>query len=282
MKTFYYSFILMLINFILLFAQETNYEFELRGNFGATFTSRSDYEGTQNLEWLADLQFLFNYRTNNFHFDSDVLVNYGQIVRTDEIPEKTQDLLIFTLMPSIRLIDTPSVRLFLQTKGETQLRKRYMGEKETNFFDPLFLTNTIFIGEKNNLITSTENQKFEITYGIGYSFQQVFKKNFILESEDLPNSDVEFINNPSAIFRCDFYKSFLDDISFSLRINSGLDFRSGFLKSIENSRFSAIIISSLDVYFISLQYIGNIVYDKEISKKRVLGQSLTIGFTFKL
>ncbi len=271
-----------MINCTLVFAQDTNYEFGIRSDLGATFTSRSQQEETQNLEWISNIQLFFNYNSKNFHFDSDILVNYGQIVRNGELPEKTQDLLIFTLMPSIRLIDNPSIRLFIQSKGETQLRKGYLGEKETNFFDPLFLTNTIFIGEKNNLIANTENQKFEITYGIGYSFQQVFMRNFVLESGDFPNSDVEFIDNPSAIFRCDFYKSFIDDISISLRMNSGLDFKKGFLKSVSNSRFSTIIISSLDIYFISLQYIGNIVYDKEISKKRVLNQSLTIGFTFKL
>lgn len=138
------------------------------------------------------------------------------------------------------------------------------------------------MGEKNNLLTRTENQKFEITYGIGYSFQQVFKKNFVLESEDFPSSDVEFINNPSAILRCDFYKTFLDEISFSLKMKSGLDFKNGFLKSVSNSRLSTVIVSSFDIYFISLQYIGNIVYDNEISPKRVFNECFTIGFTFRL
>ena len=261
----HFVFLLLIINCTIVFAQEKNYEFGLRENFGATFNSISHQEETQNLEWLTSAQFFFNYYSDNFHFDSDIFVNYGQVVRNGELPEKTQDLLFFTLMPSIRLIDTPSIRLFLQSKGETQLRKGYIREKETDFCDPLFLTNTIFIGEKNSLLTRTENQKFEITYGIGYSFQQVFKKNFVLESEDFPSSDVEFINNPSAILRCDFYKTFLDEISFSLKMKSGLDFKNGFLKSVSNSRLSTVIVSSFDIYFISLQYIGNIVYDNEIS-----------------
>ncbi len=278
----HFVFLLLIINCLIVFAQEKNYEFGLRGNFGVTFNSIRHQDEIQNIEWLTNAQFFFNYHSDNFHFDSDIFINYGQIVKNGELPEKTQDLLIFTLMPSIRLIDTPSIRLFLQSKGETQLRKGYIGEKETDFCDPLFLTNTIFIGEKNNLLTETENQKFEITYGVGYSFQQVFKRKFVLESELTTNSDVEFINNPSAILRCDFYKSLSDDISFSLKINSGLDFKSGFLKSVRNSRFTTIIISSFDIYFISLQYIGNIVYDREISNKRVFNQSLTAGLTFKL
>jgi hypothetical protein len=267
---------------IQMLSQEPNFEFSARTNLGLTFTSMSEEETNENLEWLLNLHVILNYHTDNFHFDSDCFINYGQIVRTGYRPIKTQDLLVFNLMPSIKLIDTPSIRLFLQTKAETQLKRGFIGEQETNFLDPLFLTNTIFIGEKNNLIKHTDDQKLELVYGIGYSFQQVIKKHFVLTSEDFPSSDVEYINSPSAVFKVEFNKTFSEDVSFSASINSLFTLKKDFLKSTSNSRFSSLFLARLDLAFLSLQYVNSFIYDKEISKKRIMEQSLVLGIPISI
>lgn len=273
---------IILFNYSQLFSQESNFEFNARSNVGLTFTSISKEDKRENLEWLLNLQANFNYHSENFHFDSDWFINYGQIVSAGNTPSKTQDAFISNLMPSIKLIDTPSIRLFLQSKAETQLKKGYNGEQETNFLDPLFLTQTIFVGEKNNLIQNTEDQKLELVYGIGYSFQQVIKKHFVLSSEEMPSSEAEYINSPSAVFKINFNKTFSEDVSFTASLNSLFMMKKDFLKSTSNSRFSSLILASLDIKFISVQYSNRLVYDKELSNKRELEQSLVLGITINL
>ncbi|MEW6506782.1 MAG: DUF3078 domain-containing protein [Bacteroidota bacterium] len=282
MKNKLLFFLIVVLIPISILSQESNFEFSASSNLGLTFTSMSKEETNENLEWLLNLQVILKYHSDNFHFDSDCFINYGQIVRTGYTPLKSQDLLIFNLMPSIKLMDTPSIRLFLQTKAETQLKRGYIGEQETNFLDPLFLTNTIFIGEKNNLIKYTDDQKLELIYGIGYSFQQVIKKHFVLTSEDFPSSDVEYINSPSAVFKVEFNKTFSEDVSFSASINSLFTMKKDFWKSTSNSRFSSLFLARLDIAFLSLQYVNRFVFDKEISKKRIIEQSLVLGLPISI
>lgn len=39
-------------------------------------------------------------------------------------------------MPSIKIIENPTIRLFLQTKAETQLKTGYFNNQKTKFADP--------------------------------------------------------------------------------------------------------------------------------------------------
>jgi hypothetical protein len=185
-------------------------------------------------------------------------------------------------MPSFRIIKNPSMRLFWQAKAETQLRKGYLNDQETNFADPMFITNTLFLGEKSKLIKQTETQQFNITYGIGYSFQAIIKKHFQLTSETTPSMNAEFADGPTAILNFNFSKSFTDNINFNSSFNSLLLAKKNFVKSVKNSRFSSLFLASLEIYFISIEYSNRIVYDKELGDKRQLQQSLVVGFKLNL
>jgi len=279
-----FLFIFFIVSFSLtLRAQESKINYGLGASLGATFNSFSTSEGEDsNLDLLFSLLTNFNYEGENFQFDSELYLQYGQLVRKNQSPQKTQDNFILTLMPSIRLYNKPSIRLFLQSKAETQLRKGYIGEQETNFADPMFLTNTIFIGEKTKVIESTENQQFKITYGIGYSFQNIIKRKFQLTSETSPSSSAEFIDGPSAVLNINFYKNIADYAEFNLTFNSLFLMKKDFFKSVSNSRFSSMLIASLKIWLINIEYTNRIVYDKELSRKRLLNQTLVLGFKFDL
>jgi len=69
----YFTFILMIINSTFVFAQETNYEFGLRGNFGTTFTSISHQEETQNLEWLSNIKRLTHLHNMILNHEENLL-----------------------------------------------------------------------------------------------------------------------------------------------------------------------------------------------------------------
>lgn len=267
----------------ILFAQEKSIYFGLQPSIGLTYTNTSDNNGdSENLEWLLNLQANLNYKSDNFHFDSDLFINFGQIVKAGFYPEKTQDAFILNLMPSIKLSDTPSIRLFLQSKAETQLKRGYIDDQATQFLDPLFLTHTIFIGEKKYLIETTEDQEFKLTYGVGYSFQQIFKKHYVLSSENMPSGDAEFINGPSAVFNINFSKQLSEDVSIGVSLNSLVLMKKDFFKSTSNSRFSSLLLGSINFKFISIQYTNRLVYDNELSDRRQLEQSLVLGLKFSL
>jgi len=272
--------VLILFTQLVINAQESNFNFGSKINFGGTFNSFSTAEGDDaNLELLFSFFGNANYESSNFNFDSDLFIQYGQLVRKNSLPQKTQDQLIFNLTPSFRIYNTPSIRLFWQAKGETQLRKGYIDEQESNFADPLFLTNTIFVGEKSKLIEQTETQQFNITYGVGYSFQSIIKNKFKLSSEQMPTSDAEFIDGPTAVFNFNLSKYLSEKISFNSSFNSFLLIKKNFFDSAKNSRFSSLLVVGLNVGIISLQYNNRFVYDIEMSDKGRLEQSLLVGFT---
>ena len=53
-------------------------------------------------------------------------------------------------MPSIRLLKKPGIRLFWQTKVETQIKDGVLDNQKTGFLDPGFLTHTLFVGNKKS------------------------------------------------------------------------------------------------------------------------------------
>ena len=266
-----------------IFSQETHFDFGAKTNFGATFTSFNTSEGDDShLELLLSFLANANYEGSNFNFDSELYIQYGQIVRKYFPPQKSQDNFILTLIPSFRIIENPSMRLFWQAKAETQLRKGYIYDQETNFADPMFITNTLFLGEKSKLIKQTETQQFNITYGIGYSFQAIIKKHFQLTSETTPKNNAEFADGPTAVFNLNFSKSINENISFNFLFNSLFLAKKDFIKSTSNSRFSSLLLGSLNIGLISFEYSNRIVYDKELGNKRQLEQSLVVGLKFNL
>ncbi|MDP2037553.1 MAG: DUF3078 domain-containing protein [Ignavibacteria bacterium] len=264
---------------VLIYAQDQNsIQWGLHPNIGLTYTNHSEaVSKSENLEWLLSIIANCNYPGDNFQFDSDLFLQFGQIVSAGSHPQKTQDNFIMNLMPSVRLMESTGIRLFWQTKAETQLKKGYVGDQEAGFLDPLFLTHTLFVGNKDHLITQTGEQTFQIVYGIGYSFQQIIKKHYQLTSETQPNSSAEYIDGPTAVFNLTFSKIFNELVDASVSLNSLLLAKKDFFKSTSNSRFSSLLLINLNIGLFSIQYTNRLLYDEEISNKRSLDQSLVLG-----
>lgn len=274
---------ILLSAYNLLIAQDKGISFSLEPSLGITLHSKSTATiEKKNLEWLMNIQSALNYHGKNFNFDSDLNLTFGQIVQSGQTPEKTQDEFILNLMPSVKLFKHSGIRLFLQTKAETQLAKGWADDQETNFADPLFLTHTLFIGNKKHSVKIKEKNNFNLSYGVGYSLQQIVKKNFIPVSEYQQSGEEVFINGPTAVFNCKFKRSLSENTSVSFLFNSLFLMKKGFLKNTDNSRFSSLLNASFSYKFLSVQYNGRLVYDKEISYKRQLTQTLVFGVKFDL
>lgn len=265
--------------FVSIEAQENNlFTYGIHPSLGLTYTNQSQTDNDlENLEWLLNIIANANYTGEKFQFDSDLFIQFGQIVKAGSHPQKTQDNFVLNLMPSVGIYESPNIRLFWQTKAETQLKKGMLGDQEAQFGDPLFLTHTLFVGNKNHLITQTEEQNLTLVYGIGYSFQQIIKKYYQLEDENKPSSNTEYIDGPTGVFNFTFFKKFTEMTRTSISFNSLLLAKKDFLKSSSNSRFSSCLIFGLDIGVVSIQYTNRIIYDKELSKKRQLDQSLVLG-----
>jgi hypothetical protein len=259
------------------------FSFNMELNLGITMTARSTRNiDKENLEWLLGTHLYFSYLGESFQFDMDLFLQYGQLVAKRILPEKTQDNIILNLMPSIKLISSPTIRLFLQTKAESQVSKGFIDDQETKFADPMFLTHTLFLGNKNQIITLLEDLRFKAVYGLGYSFQQIIKKNFQLISEIQSSSEVEYLDGPSAVFNILFTKSFGESVSSSISISTLLMARKDFFNEVKNSRFSSLLVASLSIDLFTIKYTNRLIYDSDISSKRQLVQSLVLSLQLNL
>ena len=281
---------LLIISIFILFSplihkaqDQSPINFGIHPSLGVTYTNSSETSSeVENLQWLLNLQSNLNYTSENFQFDSDLTILYGQTVAARQNPQKTQDDFLLNLIPSIRLMQSPTIRLFWQTKVETQMKQGILNNQQTGFLDPAFLTHTLFVGNKNQFITQTQEQNFQITYGIGYSFQQIIKKHFQLSNESQPSSNVDYIQGPTAVFNLTFTKQIKDGICANVSLSSLLLAKKDFLKSTSNSRFSSMLTSGIDFGILSIQYTNRLVYDKELSNRRQLDQTLVLGVKFSI
>lgn len=275
-------FLVISLFFITIITAQENSRFGFQTSIGLTYNNTSQHENDfENMEWLLMLQGFYNYAGEKFDFDSDFFVQYGQLVQANSSPQKTQDNLTVNLMPSFEIIESPSTRLFWQTKIETQLKEGNIDQQKTEFFDPGFLTHTLFIGNKNYLLSQADEHNLTIVYGIGYSFQQIIKNEFQLRSESVPSSSAEYSDGPTAVLNFTFFQKFTELTSINISFSSLLLAKKDFFKSTTNSRFSSLMLTSLEIGIVSLQYTNRIIYDKELSVKRQLDQSLVFGLKFE-
>jgi len=285
MKLFFFVFMLpiLFMSTKIKSQDQSTFAFGFHPMIGITYTNQSQTSNKiENLELLLNLQANTNYSGKNFNFDSDLFIQYGQLVAARQHPQKTQDNFILNLMPSIQLLNAPSVRLFWQTKIETQLKEGELGNQKTQFFDPGFLTHTLFMGDKNYLISQTADQNFVVVYGIGYSFQQTIKKKYQLTSENDQSSNTEYIDGPTIVANLTLSKNINENIKANVSFNSLWLAKKDFIKSASNSRFSSLLTAALELGVISIMYTNRILYDIDLSTKRMLDQSLILGFKFDL
>jgi hypothetical protein len=258
-------------------------QFTFTPSLGGTYTATSAPPNEkENLEWLSQLQTALNYEGGNFNFDTDLFLQYGQIHPLHEMPSKTQDDFILNVMPSYQILTTPSLRIFLQVKAESKLAEGVIDTQKTYFLDPLFLTNSIFFGEKKYIIKDKDGGKFLITYGVGYSQQMIIKNKFKLVSETEHHSDPEYVGGLSAILNVEFLKELFEGFNLNISFKSMAIAKNKIYSDIENFRYSSILVSSLEFGMLSINYTNRLVYDNEVSKTRSLSQSFTLGLKYNL
>ena len=270
-------------------------DFSLTANGGATFNSidQSEEEKTQNVQWVSGLRSSFNLTAEPFQLYNSVYAQYGQLHEDGELPKKTKDNLIVTVMPSLAIFPGSTLRLFLETTGETTMGDGDIDDIPTKFLDPLFLYQTLFVGQKHRAEADEGEWSFDLIYGIGYALQQTFAKQFVLEEnrefvigEGNPITSVQdqvsLESGYSAVFQLEYQSNITELFNFNASLKTVALTKSPSVKTLSDSRVSGLLLGGLSYGIISADYTMKLTYDKNYSVRRMLDQGLVFGLKLKI
>ena len=270
------------------------WHYSMSPSLGFTFQSISkDGEENQDLLWLGQLQAKLGFEGEPFQFNSSLFLQYGAQVTRDASPKKTQDNFLLSLVPSMTLSKKAGLRLFFEVTGETEMGNGMVDSAVTSFLDPLFLYETLFLGHKTHVTADDGGSEFDFVFGIGYAFQQTRTKNFPLvqhrqfvvgEGNPLQNVQDQFTveNGYSIILQIDYTKHIGDNFVFKTSMKSVTLTKENFIKSAKNSRNGTLLLAGLQWKFLSIDYTMHMLYDRNISARRQLDQTMVFGLKFDI
>jgi hypothetical protein len=270
-------------------------KFTLAQNLGITFQniSKSSLDETQTLQWLSCTQARFGIEGPKYQFNTGLFLQYGQLHSKSQIPKKVQDNLILTLTPSMTLIKAFDIRLFFETSGETSIGKGEVDNSQTTFLDPLFLYQTLFIGQKVQSESESEDANFELTYGIGYAFQQTITNKFVLEeNRDFvigPNNPLSSVQDQvtlesgySALIEMLYENHLSDKFILTSSLKSVAFTKQSIPKDLKKSRVSCLVTAGLHYWIFGIDYNLRLIYDHNLSLRRQIDQTLVFGLKLNI
>lgn len=260
-------------------SEEKKVHFEFHPSLGLTFgDSNASGERVTNLQWLGTVSSDFDYIGKKFDLSSSLFMQYGESKMQGQDAEKLQDAFILSLTPSIPLIKVPKIRLFLETTAETSFGKGTIDDKPTGFLDPVFLYQTLFLGQKHYSYQKEDKTTWELTYGLGYAFQQTLNKNF--ETIDVAGSNSSFESGFSGIFEINVNSQLTETISFILNAKAVALSRENLIEDFDASRRSILVRSGLYFKMIGIEYNYHQVHDPNMYANNLVDQSIMLTLKF--
>lgn len=260
-------------------SEEKQVHLEFHPSLGLTFgDSNASGERVTSLQWLGTVSSDFDYIGKKFDLSSSLFMQYGESKVQGQDAEKLQDAFILSLTPSIPLINAPKIRLFLETTAETSFGKGTIDDKPTGFLDPVFLYQTLFLGQKHYSYQKKDKTTWELTYGLGYAFQQTLNKNF--ETIDLAGNNSSFESGFSGIFEVNVNSQITETISFMLNAKAVALSRENLFEDFDASRRSVLIRSGLYFKMIGIEYNYHQVHDPNMYASNLVDQSIMLTLKF--
>jgi len=254
--------------------------FHIRPSLGLTFTdSNAGGERSTNLQWLGTVNSDFDYVGKKFDFSSTLFMQYGESKIKGQESEKLQDAFILSLTPSVPLIKVPVIRLFLETTAETSLGKGMIDDQPTGFLDPLFLYQTLFVGQKHYSYQDKDNTTWELTYGLGYAFQETLNKKFEIQ-QNISGNRADFESGFSGIVEFNVSAQITESLSFVLNAKAVALSRENFFSDFDASRRSVLVRSGLFYNKIGVEYNYHQVHDLNLSENDLVDQSIMFTVSF--
>jgi len=259
--------------------KEKKVQFHIRPSLGLTFGD-SNASGIRitNLQWLGTVNSDFNYIGKKLDLSSTLFMQYGESKVKGQDAQKLQDAFILSITPSIPLINVPKIRLFLETTAETNLGKGTIGDNPTSFLDPLFLYQTLFLGQKHYNYQKEDNTTWDLTYGVGYAFQQTLNNKF--ETVNIVGNNSNFESGFSGIIEANVNSKISESLSFVLNAKAVALSRENFFKDFDSSRRSILIRSGLFYKKVGMEYNFHQVHDLNLSANDLVDQSIMLTVTF--
>lgn len=241
----------------------------------------SKFEGVKsnNLQWLGTLNSNIDYMGKKIDFSSTLFAQYGQSKKSGESAEKIKDVLILSLTPSLPLIRKPAIRLFLETTAETNMGKGTTQNNPSRFCDPLFLYQTLFLGQKHYSFQKEDKLKWELTYGIGYSFQQTFNNKFQIQNS-LSGTRPGFESGFSGILEFNLDYAVSKSVNFTLSSKALALSREGIFNHFDTARKSILLNAGIFFRKIGVEYNYHYVNDMNLSLWSMSDQSLLLTLRF--
>jgi len=259
---------------------EKKVHFHIRPSLGLTYgDSNADGVKTSNLQWLGTVNSDFDYLGSKFDLSSSLFMQYGESKINTQKAKKMQDAFILSITPSIPLIKKPVIRLFLETTGETNLGKGMIEDKPTSFFDPLFLYQTLFLGQKHYSYQKEDNTTWDLTYGLGYAFQQTLNKKFQID-QNIAGSRSDFESGFSGIIEFNVNSQITESVSFVLNAKAVALSRQDFFTDFNSSRRSVLVRSGLFYKKVGMEYNYHQVHDLNLSASDLVDQSIMFTLSF--
>lgn len=259
---------------------KTVVNFRFRPSVGLTYGD-SNLEGIRktNLQWLASVNSEFNFISPKFDLTSTLFMQYGQSKIRGEEAVKLQDAFIFSITPSIPLSKLPPLRLFLETTAETSLGKGTLNDSPTQFLDPLFLYQTLFIGQKHYAFEDKDKTTWQLTYGVGYAFQQTLNKDFQVE-QGIQGNKSDFESGYSGIIEFNITSPITQSLNFVMNAKAVALSRENFFQDLDASRRSVLVRSGLFYKKVGIEYNYHQVHDLNLSPEALVDQSIMFTLTF--
>lgn len=255
---------------------QTQWHFDIHPSLGMTLGT-TNYESvkTTDLQWLGTLNSDIDYLGKKMDFSSSLFVQYGQSKKSGEPAEKIKDALILSMTPSIPIFKKPAVRLFLETTGETTLGKGSLQNNPTGFCDPLFLYQTLFLGQKHYSYQKNERIQYDLTYGLGYAFQQTFNNKFQVQ-DSIAGQRQGFESGFSGLieFKMDYAVS--GNVSFNLNTKALALSRESIFSNFDSARKSILLSAGIFYRKIGLEYNYHFVHDQNLSAYSMIDQTLML------
>lgn len=258
---------------------EKKVQFHFRPSLGLTFgESNSSGSKVTNLQWLGTLNSDINLTGEKLDFSSSLFMQYGESKLEGQDAQKVQDAFILSLTPSVPVIKVPKIRLFLETTAETNLGKGTINENPTGFLDPLFLYQTLFLGQKHYSYQKEDRTTWDVTYGLGYAFQQTLNKKFQTISQTGNNPGFE--SGFSGILEVNVNSKLSESVSFVLNAKMVALSRENFFNDFDSSRRSVLVRSGIYYKKVGFEYNYHLVHDLNLSENNLVDKSLMLTLTF--
>ena len=281
--------------------KHSNIQLTIQPSLGVTGQSiTSGDSDVYGVLWIAGLDANVFCDGEPWQLGSKVYARFGEQVSASGPPVKTQDDLIVSVTPSRTIIAGPKIRLFLEVTGETQMAKGIAADSSpTKFLDPLFVYQSLFLGRRFSNQADDGSWQYDLTAGVGYALQETLAQNFVLSgNRQLVVTDQNPLSSVQNEVTLESGYSAIVDFNWQEQIGENLQVNAGW-KTVainrvqtptlpeattffENARVTSLLEFGLQYKFLSIAYSGNLTYDRNVSLRRSLEQSLVFGFKLAL